>query len=113
MSSLTAIDERVKFHLSLNVPDLARAVEFYALLRCRPPAKRHDDYAKFELDDPPVVFWLASHPPGPGASLSHIGLRVASDDTIQRYRERLEAPAFARRPGTERRAGTRSRASCG
>ena len=91
MSSLNVIEEPVKFHLALNVPDLARAVEFYALLFGRPPAKRHDDYAKFELDDPPVVFSLSPHPPGPGASLSHIGLRVASDDTIRRYRDRLEA----------------------
>ena len=29
--------------------------------------------------------------PVPGASLSHLGLRVASDDTIRTFRERLEA----------------------
>jgi catechol 2,3-dioxygenase-like lactoylglutathione lyase family enzyme len=85
------MEEPVKFHLSLNVPDLGRAVEFYALLFGRPPAKRHDDYAKFELDDPPVVFSLAPHRPGPGASLSHLGLRVGSDDAIRAYRDRLAA----------------------
>lgn len=91
MPSLTVIEEAVKFHLSLNVPDLARAVAFYALLFDCPPAKHHADYAKFELDDPPVVFSLAPHPPGPGNTLSHLGLRVGSDDTIRRFRERLEA----------------------
>lgn len=91
MLELTVIEEAVKFHLSLNVPDLARAVEFYALLFGRPPAKHHPDYAKFELDDPPVVFSLAPHPVGPGCSLSHLGLRVASDDTIAAFRTRLEA----------------------
>ncbi|VTS03417.1 lactoylglutathione lyase-like lyase : Lactoylglutathione family lyase OS=Moorea producens 3L GN=LYNGBM3L_35820 PE=4 SV=1: Glyoxalase_2: Methyltransf_11 [Gemmata massiliana] len=91
MSSLTVIEEPVKFHMSLNVPDLVRAVEFYTLLFGLKPAKHHADYAKFELEDPPVIFSLAPHPPGPGASLSHIGLRVGSDETIQHYRKRLEA----------------------
>lgn len=91
MASLTVIEDVVKFHLSLNVPDLARAVEFYARLFGRRPAKHHADYAKFELDDPAVVFSLSPHPPGPGASLSHLGLRVTSDGAVQRFRERLEA----------------------
>lgn len=91
MASLDVIEEPVKFHLSLNVPDLARAVEFYTVLFGLTPAKRHDDYAKFELDDPPVVFSLAPHSGGPGASLSHLGFRVASDAVIDQYRNRLEA----------------------
>jgi len=91
MSSLTVIEEPVKFHMSLNVPDLARAVEFYTLLFGVKPAKHHHDYAKFELEDPPVIFSLAPHPPGPGASLSHIGFRVSSDDAIAQFRTRLEA----------------------
>lgn len=90
MHSLTMIESGVKFHLSLNVPDLGRAVEFYSLLFGMKPAKHHVDYAKFELEDPPVVFSLTPHPPGPGASLSHLGIRVQNDETIQRFRERLE-----------------------
>jgi SAM-dependent methyltransferase len=89
--SLPVIEIPTKFHLSLNVPDLGRAVDFYRILFGVGPAKHHDDYAKFELDDPPVVFSLVPHPPSPGASLSHIGFRVTSDDTIQCYRDRLEA----------------------
>ncbi len=88
--SLPVIEEPVRFHLSLNVPDLNRAVSFYAILFDKAPTKRHDDYAKFDLDDPPVVFSLVPHPPGPGCSLSHLGLRVGSDETITRFRERLE-----------------------
>ncbi|QEL14991.1 ArsI/CadI family heavy metal resistance metalloenzyme [Limnoglobus roseus] len=91
MPSLDVIELPVKFHLSLNVPDLNRAIDFYRVLFGRPPAKRHDDYAKFELDDPPVVFSLVPHPPGPGASLSHLGFRVGTAAAIQEYRDRLEA----------------------
>ncbi|MBN9523612.1 VOC family protein [bacterium] len=91
MPPLEVITEPVTFHVSLNVPDLGRAVEFYALLFGTPPAKRYDDYAKFEVADPPLIFSLAPHPPGPGASLSHLGLRVDSDDVIRAFRDRLEA----------------------
>jgi catechol 2,3-dioxygenase-like lactoylglutathione lyase family enzyme len=72
MNEKTGDEGAVKFHLSLNVADLGRAVAFYRTLFDREPAKRHDDYAKFEMDDPPVVFSLAPHAPGPGGSLSHV-----------------------------------------
>jgi catechol 2,3-dioxygenase-like lactoylglutathione lyase family enzyme len=92
----------VKFHLSLNVRDLDRALAFYRVLFGVEPAKCHPDYAKFELDDPPVVFSLVPHPPGPGGSLSHVGLRVADDEALGRYRERLEAAGI----GTSEQNGT-------
>ena len=58
----------VRFHLSLNVSDLGRSVGFYQTLFGRPPAKRRDDYAKFELDDPPLVLSLEPHPRGQGGA---------------------------------------------
>jgi catechol 2,3-dioxygenase-like lactoylglutathione lyase family enzyme len=88
--SLPVIEEQIKFHLSLNVPDLDKAVAFYRTLFGREPEKHHADYAKFELDEPPVVFSLAPHTPGQGASLSHLGLRVSEDATIEAFRTRLE-----------------------
>lgn len=91
MPPLTVIAEPVRFHLSLNVPDLARAVEFYAVLFGQPPAKRHADCAEFDLTDPPVVFSLTPRPPGPGATLSHLGLRVSSDETAIAFHGRLSA----------------------
>src|SRR5580698_2054970 len=102
MQSLTTVEAPVKFHLSLNVPDLGHAVDFYSLLFGMKPAKRHDDYAKFELDDPAVVFSLVPHPPGPGASLSHLGIRVHNDETIQQFRGRLETGGLC----TETQDGT-------
>jgi catechol 2,3-dioxygenase-like lactoylglutathione lyase family enzyme len=89
MSSVS--DGPVKFHLSLNVADLARSVEFYERLFGLAPAKRHDDYAKFELEEPPVIFSLVPHPPGAGGPLSYLGFRVASDEALQSWRTRIEA----------------------
>jgi catechol 2,3-dioxygenase-like lactoylglutathione lyase family enzyme len=62
MPPLDVIEEPVKFHLSLNVPNLRQAVEFYRTPFGVGPAKRHADYAKFELDDLPVVYSLVPHP---------------------------------------------------
>jgi catechol 2,3-dioxygenase-like lactoylglutathione lyase family enzyme len=81
----------IKFHLSLNVADLARSVAFYERLFAMPPAKRHDDYAKFELEEPPVIFSLVPHPPGAGGPLSYVGLRVADAEALQAWRTRIEA----------------------
>jgi catechol 2,3-dioxygenase-like lactoylglutathione lyase family enzyme len=91
----TAAETAVKFHLSLNVTDLNRAVAFYRVLFGVGPAKHHDDYAKFELDDPPVVFSLVPRPAAPGGSLSHVGLRVADAAAIEAVRQRLEAAGIA------------------
>ena len=81
----------VRFHLSLNVSNLAAAIDFYRVLFNRPPAKQHDDYAKFDLDHPPVVFSLVPRSPGQGGSLSHLGLRVADPAILDVYWSRLEA----------------------
>jgi catechol 2,3-dioxygenase-like lactoylglutathione lyase family enzyme len=75
----------------LNVADLGRSVDFYRVLFGVEPAKRHEDYAKFELEEPPVVFSLVPRVPGPGGSLSHLGFRVASAEDVRRVQERLTA----------------------
>lgn len=74
------------FHLSLDVPDLDRAVAFYAELFGRPPAKRKAGYAKFELADPPVALALqqAGRP-----ALSHLGIRVDSTAEVEAAGTRL------------------------
>jgi catechol 2,3-dioxygenase-like lactoylglutathione lyase family enzyme len=90
-----------KSHLSLNVADLGRSVEFYRALFGAEPAKRYEDYVKFELDSPPVVFSLQPGPRRPGASLSHIGLRFTSPDAVLAIQNRLTAAGipFTRQEG--------------
>jgi catechol 2,3-dioxygenase-like lactoylglutathione lyase family enzyme len=81
----------LRFHISLNVSDLAAAVAFYRVLFGMEATKCHDDYAKFDLHDPPVVFSLAPHAPGSGGSLSHLSLRVPDGEALDAVRQRLEA----------------------
>jgi catechol 2,3-dioxygenase-like lactoylglutathione lyase family enzyme len=80
----------VRFHLSLNVRDLERSAGFYEQLFGRAPAKRRADYAKFELDDPPLVLSLEPSPPGPGGALNHLGFRLADAAALVALQQRLE-----------------------
>ena len=76
-------------HVSLNVSDLDRSVEFYRGLFGE-PAKRKTDYAKFVSADPEIHLALQ---PGLEAAaagpLSHLGIRVASLDEVRRRRAQL------------------------
>jgi catechol 2,3-dioxygenase-like lactoylglutathione lyase family enzyme len=73
-------------HLSLTVPDLAAAVDFYRELLGVRPVKTKPDYAKFEIADPPLV--LALEPGDP--ALSHLGIRVQSTAEVEAASRRLK-----------------------
>jgi catechol 2,3-dioxygenase-like lactoylglutathione lyase family enzyme len=76
--------------MSLSVTNLPRSVAFYRTLFGQQPAKEFADYAKFELEDPPVVFSIIPHPPGPaGGVLSHAGFKVASHAAVEACQRRL------------------------
>jgi catechol 2,3-dioxygenase-like lactoylglutathione lyase family enzyme len=97
MSLALPVASAVRFHLSLNVGDLARSIDFYRILFGVDPAKRRPDYAKFELDDPPLVLSLEPTPRAAGGPLNHLGFRLADSASLVAMQERLE------------RAGIRSR----
>jgi catechol 2,3-dioxygenase-like lactoylglutathione lyase family enzyme len=79
-----------RFHLSLNVRDLEKSITFLrALLGCE-PAKCRDDYAKFELSDPPLVLSLEPYAASPGGNLNHLGFRVSSSADLVEVQRRLE-----------------------
>jgi catechol 2,3-dioxygenase-like lactoylglutathione lyase family enzyme len=92
---MTADAVSTKFHMSLSVTDLVRSVAFYRTLFGVEPAKQFDDYAKFELEDPPVIFSITPHPPGPaGGPMSHAGFKVPDHEAIERMRQRLAAAGY-------------------
>ena len=84
-----------KFHFSLNVSNLKRSVEFYRVLFDRAPAKEHSGYAKFELEQPPLVFSLVPNPPGSSGALSHFGFAVSSTEDVNAAANRLQAAGLA------------------
>jgi catechol 2,3-dioxygenase-like lactoylglutathione lyase family enzyme len=79
------------FHLSLNVADLSASIAFYRLLLGIEPAKHLSDYAKFELNDPPLVLSLEPTARAVGGPLNHVGFRLPDSATLVGWQRRLEA----------------------
>src|SRR5262245_53765840 len=89
---MPAIDAALtKFHTSLNVSNLERAVAFYRVLLGTEPAKVRSDYAKFDLSEPPLVLSLIPGQPKAGGHLNHVGLRVRTAEELVDVQRRLEA----------------------
>jgi catechol 2,3-dioxygenase-like lactoylglutathione lyase family enzyme len=89
-----AESDRMKFHCSFNVSNLPASIAFYKALLGAEPAKVKSDYAKFEIDSPPLVLSLIPGPAIPGGNVNHTGLRAANSAALVKIQERLEAAGF-------------------
>lgn len=79
-------------HISLNVSDLAKSVDFYKSF-LGTPKKLKADYAKFVSENP--VIHLALQPglgaAPPAGALAHLGIRVESTEEVRRWRADLKS----------------------
>jgi len=94
-----------RLHVSLDVGDLSASTAFYGRLFGREPARREADWAKFELDEPPLVLAMQPGNParaGQGGALNHFGLRYASRAALRAAMVRLELRGLrgVEEPGT-------------
>lgn len=100
----------LKPHISLNVKDIEKSVEFYSKLFGQEPVKLVKSnstvhsvvreqlgeeseaprfgYAKFNVAEPPLNFVLNEVPFSEGGTLSHLGLQVATTEDVLKIRER-------------------------
>jgi catechol 2,3-dioxygenase-like lactoylglutathione lyase family enzyme len=77
-------------HVSLNVGDLAKSVEFYRGIFGE-PKKLQQDYAKFVGAEPELHLALRPGLKGEASgSLSHLGIRVESVEDVRRWRSELK-----------------------
>jgi catechol 2,3-dioxygenase-like lactoylglutathione lyase family enzyme len=97
----TVATAAVRFHVGLNVADLARSVRFYRTLLGVDPTKHLDDCARFQLDRPPLVLALYPSPQGAGGPLNHVGLRLPDSAALVEVQRRLEEAGIA----TQRQEG--------
>lgn len=95
MSTTETATEVVKFHVSLNASELKRSIAFYRVLFDVEPAKIRDDYAKFELDEPPVVVSLIPISSSSGGHVNHLGIRFRDSATLVAAQMRLEQVGIA------------------
>ena len=83
------------FHVAVYVQSIPEAVEQYRKLLRTEPAKVRHDYAKFELQDPPVIFSL--NVGGEPGTLSHLGIRYPTTGDVASEMVRVkqsEVPLF-------------------
>ena len=80
------------FHVSLNVKSIAEAVERYRRILGVEPAKVREDYAKFELSDPPLI--LSLNLGGAPGTVGHLGIRYPESATVAKELRRAEGDAL-------------------
>jgi protein-tyrosine-phosphatase/predicted enzyme related to lactoylglutathione lyase len=84
-----------RVQLALNVNDLDEAITFYSTLFNTAPAKIKPGYANFAVIESPLKLVLLENP-GHGGTLNHLGVEVATSDTVRAEITRLtDAGLFA------------------
>ncbi|HYC91036.1 MAG TPA: ArsI/CadI family heavy metal resistance metalloenzyme [Thermoanaerobaculia bacterium] len=79
----------LKAHVSINVRNVERSIDFYRRMLGIEPSKVRTGYAKFDVQNPPLNLALNEVPDLAGAgALSHLGLQVASTDDVLAIRTR-------------------------
>lgn len=82
-----------RFHVHLNVTDLAASVRFYSTLFGADPTVHKPDYAKWLLDDPRVNFAISAL--GRSAGVDHLGIQAESAEELAALGRRLDAAGGA------------------
>lgn len=77
-----------RLHVNVGVADLEQSIRFYSTLFGTGPSVRHDDYAKWMLDDPRVNFAISTRG-APG--LDHLGIQAENAEELADIAARLKA----------------------
>jgi predicted lactoylglutathione lyase len=75
-------------HINLNVTSLKESLPFYRALFNARPTKLRDDYAKWEMAEPPVNLSILENPTTK-KNHGHFGIEVKSTDEVNQYLQRL------------------------
>ena len=78
-----------RFHVHLNVADLAASIRFYSQLFAADPTVLKVDYAKWMLEDPRVNFAISTK--GHALGVDHLGIQVETGEDLSLLGHRLDA----------------------
>lgn len=78
-----------RLHVHLSVENLEQNIEFYSTMFGAQPTVRHEDYAKWMLDDPRVNFAISNRSVKTG--LDHLGIQAENDQELQAIKQCLDA----------------------
>jgi catechol 2,3-dioxygenase-like lactoylglutathione lyase family enzyme len=84
-----------RIHLSIFVNNLRESVAFYEVFFGQPVTKLRDDYAKFEVTEPPLNLALSQErAPRKGGFVNHLGVQVKSSAIVTAAKERFLNAGF-------------------
>ena len=83
-------------HLSLDVRNVPASVACYQKVFGVAPQKQTQDYAKFDLIEPPLNFSLVSST-GRLSTVDHLGIEVESIEELAVWKEHLQAQGILER----------------
>jgi catechol 2,3-dioxygenase-like lactoylglutathione lyase family enzyme len=78
-----------RFHVHVQVDDLAASTRFYAAMFGAEPSVLKTDYAKWMLEDPRINFAISAR--GGKTGVNHLGFQLDSDDELRAMRQQVEA----------------------
>ncbi len=82
-----------RLHIHLSVDNLEKNIEFYSTMFAAQPDVKHDDYAKWMLDDPRVNFAISNR--GSHTGLDHLGIQAENEHELTTIKKRLDATQVA------------------
>jgi len=86
---MTSEVQFLKAHVSINVRNVERSIDFYRKMFGIEPSKVRTGYAKFDVQNPPLSLALNEVPSlADAGALSHLGLQVRSTDDVLAIRQR-------------------------
>lgn len=86
----------IKPHVSLNVSNIEKSVEFYERAFGVKATKRRPGYAKFDLVEPSLNLTMLEAP-RTGVNASHFGIQIASSEDVAQASMRFQEAGLATR----------------
>jgi catechol 2,3-dioxygenase-like lactoylglutathione lyase family enzyme len=77
----------MRLHVNVTVDNVTEAVRFYSTLFGAPPVLLKEDYAKWEIADPPIHLSIGTHGSKPG--LNHLGIQLDNLDQLRDVTTRM------------------------
>ncbi len=82
-----------RLHIHLSVEDLKKNIEFYSTMFGAEPVVKHDEYAKWMLDDPRVNFAISNRSDKKG--LDHLGIQAENEQELAGIKQCLDSTQSA------------------
>jgi len=79
-----------RLHLALNTSQLDKSIEFYEALFNIKPTKVKSEYAKFDVENPPINLTLNEANQVSGNQINHFGIEIKASRDVKKQLERLK-----------------------